>query len=171
MAALAIPAILFALRGVRKGWRSGWLSLLGAVIFLALMVLVAVARGRIRGWFEGLAGRGRRNLEQRLAKEALGRGTDFAEGIVDRGTAAARGAVDSVTKQVKSDWDRYVSRSGGQQSGPTAMECPSCGSYSRASAAFCSECGKPLPIICKQCQYVSRPGARFCEDCGDSLID
>jgi len=166
---LAIPTAVLAFRGIRKGWPSGLLSLAVALVCLALIVLVLASRGKIRAWFKGLVSKGRQDLEKRIAQETIGRGSDIAGSMLDKGANVAKGAVDAVATEVKTDWDRFVSKRGPDQNGPRATECPACGSFSRSTAAFCSKCGEPLPLVCPKCHKVSRPGARFCDHCGALL--
>lgn len=49
------------------------------------------------------------------------------------------------------------------------MNCPVCAEENRASARFCSGCGKALETRCPACGRGVPTGARFCDVCGVSL--
>jgi Double zinc ribbon len=46
--------------------------------------------------------------------------------------------------------------------------CSSCGPRPEPNAAFCSSCGRRLPVraSCDRCGTVLLPGSRYCESCG-----
>src|SRR5262245_48095679 len=50
-----------------------------------------------------------------------------------------------------------------------AMDCASCGRANRATARFCSGCGKPLARQCPACATTNDADAQFCDTCGASL--
>ena len=62
----------------------------------------------------------------------------------------------------------------GGPAGDAAAMCPNCGPRPESSAAFCSECGRPVEKAgvypqCATCGTAAPPGAKFCGECGSRL--
>jgi class 3 adenylate cyclase/tetratricopeptide (TPR) repeat protein len=49
------------------------------------------------------------------------------------------------------------------------MNCPACGTASRAGAKFCQECGAPLEQRCPSCGAAVTREQKFCAECGSRL--
>ena len=52
--------------------------------------------------------------------------------------------------------------------------CPACGPRPESTAAFCSDCGRPVEkagvsLRCGACGVSAPPGAKFCGECGAAL--
>ena len=52
--------------------------------------------------------------------------------------------------------------------------CPNCGPRPESSAAFCSDCGRPVAkagasLQCGVCGISAPPGSKFCGECGGKL--
>jgi hypothetical protein len=66
-----------------------------------------------------------------------------------------------------------VSEAGGT-GGDSVAVCPSCGPRPESSAAFCSDCGRPVErsgalLQCGACGVSAPSGAKFCGECGAAL--
>ena len=48
------------------------------------------------------------------------------------------------------------------------MNCLSCGSENRPTAAFCGSCGKALEVVCPACHQHTPVTSSFCDQCGAS---
>lgn len=49
------------------------------------------------------------------------------------------------------------------------MKCNICSVDNEAGAAFCENCGNPMPAACPQCGNPVKAGAKFCKTCGFKL--
>ena len=51
------------------------------------------------------------------------------------------------------------------------MQCPKCGTDSKAERKFCSKCGAKLENVCPECGFSNEPDDAFCGGCGAKLTD
>ena len=61
-----------------------------------------------------------------------------------------------------------------EAAGDAVAVCPNCGPRPESSAAFCSDCGRPVEktgvsLKCGACGIPAPPGAKFCGECGGVL--
>ena len=49
------------------------------------------------------------------------------------------------------------------------MKCATCSFDNEAGAAFCENCGNPMPAACPNCGNPVKAGAKFCNTCGFKL--
>ena len=52
----------------------------------------------------------------------------------------------------------------------STITCPNCSAQALEGAAFCDNCGAPLPAaICPNCLHSVRPDNYYCDHCGQAL--
>jgi len=166
---LAAIALGLGYRLWRVGLRDGLSSLLGLAVCLLLIIVIPLARGKIRQWTQRRASERTAEVGKHIAKQAVREGAELAEDLLERGAETAKGALGTLADEVKGDWERHVAPPGADPSSPRAARCSSCGSFLRSGAKFCDKCGEPLPVTCPHCHRTSRPGAKFCDHCGAGL--
>ncbi len=168
-AVLSLIILSLGYRMWRVGFPAAISSLPSLLLCLALIIVVLLARGKIREWTQTSASRGRAAVQKRIVKGVVQEGVSMGEAMLEKGAETAKEALATLSEEVKADWEHHVAKPAPGRTLPQARRCPFCGRFLRSGAKFCDGCGKPLPLTCPRCGRTLRPQAKFCDYCGTSL--